>query len=148
MKYIYLLGVLFFATLLQAQSTSYIHKKGKTSIVTVNAETYPGDDFLRVNSFRGEVDKVEWADATNIVEYTFLGWDGQTLFVKRTENDHVMNRKEVDELRFRIESGKPNEITLIGQAGQKEPLPVKVQVEVSNNGLKAKYLGALPLHLQ
>ena len=134
---------------INSQEIIYIKKDTFTKIVSVIQNSNHGDDFVRVNVFYGELDKVKWGSAINITSYTYLGVDSQNnLHVQKTENDYTLKTKDVCELIFKLEQNKPTEITLIAQRGQRIPLLIKVQVEAGNNFIKTKYLGDLPIYVE
>ena len=64
-------------------------------------------------------------------------------------SDHITCMvNEGSGLKFTIgKNGKPTEITLIAQRSQKNPLLIKIQVNASNNFIKTKYLGDLPVYI-
>jgi hypothetical protein len=134
---------------INAQEVLYIKKDTFTKIVAVNENSNHGDDFLRVNVFYGEFDKVKWGSAITITSYTYLGVDSQNnLHVRKTENDFTLKKEDSCKLIFKLDQNKPTEITLVAQKGQRVPLLIKVQVEAGNNFIKTKYLGDLPKYIE
>lgn len=134
----------------QNEETSYIKKDTFTKVITINENGNHGDDFMTINVFYGELEKVQWGNATTITSYTYLGVDSQNnLHIKRREREYNYSLKSEDEceLIFKLDLNKPTEITLIAQRSQKNPLLIKIQVNASNNFIKTKYLGDLPVYI-
>ena len=133
----------------QENSKSYIQKDVYTKIITVYELSYPSEDIMSINVFKGEIDKVQWGSAISIISYRFLGIDNQNnLHIQRTEKDYVFKKEDVCELIFKLELNKPTDIVLIGQRSQLKPLLIKIQVEVENNFIKSKYLGDFPTYTE
>ena len=132
----------------QNEKTSYIKKDTFTKVITINENGNHGDDFMTINVFYGELDKVQWGNATTITSYRYLGVDSQNnLHIKRREYNYNLKSEDECELIFKLDQNKPTEITLIAQRSQKNPLLIKIQVNASNNFIKTKYLGDLPVYI-
>ncbi|GEP52809.1 hypothetical protein FNO01nite_34810 [Flavobacterium noncentrifugens] len=135
------------SALAQKGKISYIKKDTFTKIISINEIGNHGDDFMTINVFNGELDKVQWGSAINITSYRYLGVDSQNnLHIQRNEHNYTLKDEDVCELIFKLDSTKPTEITLIAQRSQKNPLLIKIQVEATNNFIKAKYLGELTVY--
>ena len=132
----------------QNEKTSYIKKDTFTKVITINENGNHGDDFMTINVFYGELDKVQWGNATTITSYRYLGVDSQNnLHIKRREYNYSLKSEDECELIFKLDQNKPTEITLIAQKKKKNPLLIKIQVNASNNFIKTKYLGDLPVYI-
>ncbi len=121
-----------------AQKTDYIFKKDVfTWIVSIRSNVNHADNILNMK------DTIPWVEAMRIVSYRYMGVDsGHNLHIMRTEGDDVSN------LIFYLDADNSGEITLIGQISQKEPLPIKLRVKATNNGINIKYLGDLPVYTE
>lgn len=144
--YILFLSFTFFNSYAQEKNNLFIDKGIFTKIFNVKDISYPADDFLTINVFYEMGEKAPWGKSESIISYRYLGIDNQTIRIERTENDKIFGINTC-ELFFKIENTKPTEITLIGQRSQINPLLIKLQIEVTNNYIKAKYLGQLPKYV-
>lgn len=142
--------VLLMSTFCYCQNRiSYINKSIFTTIVTVTESTFPADNLITVNVFNGSLDKVEWGNAISIISYKYLGIDNQNnLHIRRIDSNYSIKKTDECDLIFKLNSEGQGEITLIGQTSLKEPLPIHLKIEATNNFLKSKYFGNLPLYVE
>ena len=125
---------------------SYLDLKGSPKIVYVYPNTYVGRDFITImvySEMQGNVTK----DHQGTISYRYLGIDDQTIRMQRTENNSILGKHDTCDLFFKLDSEKPTEITLISQKDYDGNV-IKLQIEVSNNGIKTKYIGDLPKYIE
>ncbi len=138
-----------------AQNNNTYIKRGQFFTKTVNVKSISnhGDDIVNVNVFSNAGKKIEWGTARTIISYTYLGIDNQhNLHLQREETDFQSEETDdnlpsnISNLIFALDTNKSGDITLIGERSLKEPLLIKIHVEASNNFIKIKYLGDLPVY--
>lgn len=146
-KFIFILIILFSQKSFAQNKTDYIKKGVFTQIVSITDVCNHADTFVSFNVFRGELDKVTWGNAVYIISYRYLGIDSQNnLHVLRIENNYSLQKEDRCELIFKLDINRPTEITLLSQNSLKIPFSIKVQVEATNNFIKTKYIGELPIY--